>query len=335
MSATNETNSHTSGVKRNIFRKLPLTVFGATGNQGGSVINTILSNETLAAKYRLRAVTRDVTSSSAKTLAARGCAVVQANMYDVPSFQAAVQGSYAVFAMTNYYDSTVMSQENEVRQGKNVADACKWASVRHFIFSTVPSGSKTSGGSIANLQHFHSKAEVSDYIEEIKKDSNMITTHYLPAVFMDIVTVHTVRGPDGTLTCITAMDPAVTLWPLIDIRADTGKWVASILEAGEAADGARVQAVGEWLRIPEIMRQFSKALGREVRYQHVSEEEYDANVPETLKGYHELSTTMLFVQDYGKGMEEKQYELGDKWLMPGMEKTTWVEYVKHSGPWQW
>jgi NmrA-like family len=207
-----------------------------------------------------------------------------------------------------------------------------------LIFSSVPSGFKTSQGSLTKLQHFDSKAEISDYIEEIKKNSNMLTTHYLPAVFMDIVKIHTVRGPDGTPTCFSPMDPAVTLWPLIDIRADTGKWVASILEAGEAANGARVQAVGEWLRIPTIFEQMFAALGCEVRYQHLSREEYEANFPEALKGFYELSATLQFVQDYGvygKGMEKKQYELGDKWLLQGMKKTTWFEYVKNNGPWEW
>jgi uncharacterized protein YbjT (DUF2867 family) len=92
--------------------KLLLTIFGATGNQGGSVINTILSHETLAAKYHLRAVTINAASASAINLAARGCEVVEADMYNVASLQAAVHGSYAVFAMTNYYDPTVMSKEN-------------------------------------------------------------------------------------------------------------------------------------------------------------------------------------------------------------------------------
>jgi hypothetical protein len=136
----------------------------------------------------------------------------------------------------------------------------------------------------------------------------MITTHYLPAVFMDIVKVHTVRGPDGTPTCFSTRHPAVTLWPLICIQADTGKWVASILEAGEAANGARVRAVGDWLRIPEIFEQMSATLVRKVRYQHLSPEEYEANLSEALEGFNELSAMLQFVQDYGvygRGIEKR------------------------------
>jgi hypothetical protein len=46
---------------------------------------------------------------------------------------------------------------------------------------------------------------------------------------------------------------------------------------------------------------------------------------------------LQFAQDYGvygNGMEKKPYELGDEWLLPGMERTTWIEYVKNYGPWE-
>jgi hypothetical protein len=167
MPGTSENSGALNSINYKIPAKLRLTVFGATGHQGGSVINTIISHETLATKYRLRAVTRDVAIKSAMELAACGCEVVKADMYNVASLRAAVEGSYAVFAMTNYYDPTVTSQENEVRQGKKRSRRMQigWRTPPHLLYR--PSGSKTSQGSLTNLQHFDSKAEISDYIEEI------------------------------------------------------------------------------------------------------------------------------------------------------------------------
>lgn len=54
-----------------------ITVFGATGNQGGSVIRTILEDSGLSKEFRIRAVTRDVKKESAKALTAQGVEVVQ------------------------------------------------------------------------------------------------------------------------------------------------------------------------------------------------------------------------------------------------------------------
>lgn len=53
-----------------------LTVFGATGAQGGGVITTFLGNAQLKNDWVLRGVTRDVSKDSAKKLSAQGVEVV-------------------------------------------------------------------------------------------------------------------------------------------------------------------------------------------------------------------------------------------------------------------
>lgn len=53
-----------------------ITVFGATGNQGGSVIRAILEDAQLSKEFSIRAVTRDPSKPAAKELAAKGVEVV-------------------------------------------------------------------------------------------------------------------------------------------------------------------------------------------------------------------------------------------------------------------
>lgn len=53
-----------------------ITVFGATGNQGGSVIAHLLKDATLSKEYKIRAVTRDQSKPAAKALADKGCELV-------------------------------------------------------------------------------------------------------------------------------------------------------------------------------------------------------------------------------------------------------------------
>lgn len=52
------------------------TVFGSTGNQGGSVIRTILAHPQLSKAYSLRAVTRDPSKPAAVELKKLGVDVV-------------------------------------------------------------------------------------------------------------------------------------------------------------------------------------------------------------------------------------------------------------------
>lgn len=77
------------------------TVFGATGKQGGSVIDAVLRNPELSKTYRLRGVTRDPTKGNALKLKEKGVEMVAGDQNDVNSLRQAVRGSYAVFAVTN------------------------------------------------------------------------------------------------------------------------------------------------------------------------------------------------------------------------------------------
>ena len=49
-----------------------ITVFGATGNQGGSVIKEILADPVLSREFKIRAVARDTSKPAAQDLAKKG-----------------------------------------------------------------------------------------------------------------------------------------------------------------------------------------------------------------------------------------------------------------------
>jgi uncharacterized protein YbjT (DUF2867 family) len=53
-----------------------LTVFGATGVQGGSVIRAVRADPTLSKTFKIRAVTRDASKAASQALAAEGIEVV-------------------------------------------------------------------------------------------------------------------------------------------------------------------------------------------------------------------------------------------------------------------
>lgn len=53
-----------------------ITVFGATGNQGGGVVDAFLNDSKLKNDWAARGITRDVNKESSKKLAAQGVEVV-------------------------------------------------------------------------------------------------------------------------------------------------------------------------------------------------------------------------------------------------------------------
>ena len=104
-----------------------LVVFGATGNQGGSVINSVLNDPKTASEFKIRGVTRDPSKPNAKALEARGVECVAADINNKDQISAALRGAYAVFAVTNYWEK--MDAQLEIKQGKGIADAAKVKSI--------------------------------------------------------------------------------------------------------------------------------------------------------------------------------------------------------------
>ncbi|KAL8709763.1 MAG: hypothetical protein Q9220_005549 [cf. Caloplaca sp. 1 TL-2023] len=98
-------------------------VFGATGNQGGSVINSVLSDSAAANEFRIRGITRDPSKPNAQALTARGVECVTGDINDKESLKKALTGAHSVYAVTNYWEK--MDDKLEVQQGKNIADVCK------------------------------------------------------------------------------------------------------------------------------------------------------------------------------------------------------------------
>jgi uncharacterized protein YbjT (DUF2867 family) len=57
-----------------------LVVFGATGNQGGSVINSVLSDPISAEKFQVIGITRDPSKPSAVALAKKSVKLVKVEL---------------------------------------------------------------------------------------------------------------------------------------------------------------------------------------------------------------------------------------------------------------
>jgi uncharacterized protein YbjT (DUF2867 family) len=91
-----------------------ITVFGATGAQGGGVARAILSDK--SKEFTVRAVTRDVNSDKAQELARLGAEVVAANIDDRETVAKALAGAYGAYFVTFYWAH--FSPEKELEEAK-------------------------------------------------------------------------------------------------------------------------------------------------------------------------------------------------------------------------
>uniref|UniRef100_A0A452QK02 NmrA-like family domain-containing protein 1 n=1 Tax=Ursus americanus TaxID=9643 RepID=A0A452QK02_URSAM len=137
-----------------------VVVFGATGAQGGSVARTLLEDGT----FRVRVVTRDPGQKAAKELRLQGAEVVQGDQDDEASMELALIGAHAAFIVTNYWENR--SQEQEVKQGKLLADLAKRLGLHYVVYSGLENIKKLTAGRLA-AGHFDGKGEVEEYFRDI------------------------------------------------------------------------------------------------------------------------------------------------------------------------
>ncbi len=78
-----------------------VAVCGATGKQGGAVVEALLARGSQA--FAVRGIARNAASAKAKALAERGVEVVQADFDDVSSLREAFKGAYGAFLLTNFW----------------------------------------------------------------------------------------------------------------------------------------------------------------------------------------------------------------------------------------
>ena len=161
-----------------------LVVLGATGTQGGGVISHFLSTPSLSSSYRLRGLTRNPSSGSAKALAAKGVEVVSADLNNPASLTAAFEGASYIFSVTDFWSiffqpstgerakkegktTAHTAYDIELQQGKNVIDAAaKVPSLKRLIFSSLADVSMKSGGKYTHVYHFDSKGHAERYAQE-------------------------------------------------------------------------------------------------------------------------------------------------------------------------
>jgi uncharacterized protein YbjT (DUF2867 family) len=139
MTASARTGHDGQGIDR------PILVTGATGKQGGAVLRHLRTQG-----FAVRALTRDVHSPAARTLAATGVALIQGDFADRASLARALDGAYGAYAVQTPYQRGGVA--GELRQGIAFADAAKAAGIQHLVYSSLGSANRQTG-----IPHFESK----------------------------------------------------------------------------------------------------------------------------------------------------------------------------------
>jgi uncharacterized protein YbjT (DUF2867 family) len=252
-----------------------ITVFGATGAQGGGLARSILAERD--GPFAVRAVTRDTDSPAARALAAAGAEVVAADLGDAAAVARALKGAYGAYFVTFFWAH--FSPERELAEAQAMAQAAREAGLQHAVWSTLEDTRRwiplddprmpTLMGRY-KVPHFDAKGEADQYF----RDAGVPTTFLLTSFYWDNL-IHFGMGPkpgaDGTLEFVLPMGGA----KLPGIAAeDIGRCAHGVFRRGSEFVGRAVGIAGGQLSGAEMAAALARALGREVRHLDVPPEVY-------------------------------------------------------------
>ncbi len=304
-----------------------IAVTGATGAQGGSLVRALLAD--VNRRFAVRALTRHIDSDKAKALAALGAEVVAADLDDEASLARAFAGAHGAYCVTNYWEH--FSPEKELAQAGALARAAKTAGVRHAVWSTLEDTRKwvpLSDDRMPTLMgkykvpHFDAKGEANGLFVAAGVPTTFLYTSFYWDNFI-YFGMGPKRGADGVLAITFPMGSG----RLSGIAAeDIGRCAAGVFAAGDVHIGKSVGVAGEHLSCAAMAAAFSRALGREVRYNDVPPEVYRGF---GFPGADDLGNMFQFYRDFERDFVAARSIDVARRLNPSLQDfATWLERNK-------
>lgn len=308
-----------------------IAVVGATGAQGGGLLEAILNDP--SKEFIARAITRNKNSDKAKDLTDKGAEVVEADLADKASLQKAFEGAYGSYCVTFFWDH--FSVEKELESARNMAEAAKSAGIKHLIWSTLEDTRKwvpLNDDRMPTLQgkykvpHFDGKGEANSFFENSGVPYTLLYTSFYWDNFIYFGSGPQ-RGPDGEL--------AIT-FPIGEKKmpgiasVDIGKCALGIFKAGAKYQGKSIGISGEHLTGQQMAKAFTKILGTTVKYNSVPPEVYRSF---DFPGADDLGNMFQFKADFEEDFcGARDPEVARK-LNPELQSfNTWLERNKHKIP---
>ncbi|KAL6234544.1 hypothetical protein BDW75DRAFT_162802 [Aspergillus navahoensis] len=250
-------------------------VCGATGTQGSAVISNIQKHHPAT---KIRGIARDPSSERSRFLQDAGMTLFQGDFDDEDSLRTAMAGCAALFLnlMPTLADIT-----QEFAQASRILRVAKEVGVHHVVYSS---------GLVKNHERRKywdptsfvakivlSKNKVEDAVRNagfkhytIIRPGNFMTNFLAPYVYQQYPGL---AERDEFTTAFTRD----TIIPMIDPN-DIGKFGAAALMDPERFHGKEIAIVSELLALDEILASLSKATGRELKVNYMSQEDIDAQM---------------------------------------------------------
>lgn len=236
-----------------------ILVFGATGQQGGSVADALLK-----AGWSVRAMVRDLASQKSTALRVAGVETVQGDFNDAASLRAAMDGVHGVFSVQPSSPGGTVTDDDEIRFGSAIADLAQACGVAHLVYSSVASVEAGVG-----LGHFESKFKIETHIATLPLNATIIR----PASFMEMLVMPGFGLDSGHFNFFMQPDQPMGVLAVRDI----GLCVAAIFADPARFAGSTLELAGDIVTGQDLATLFSDAAGYTITYSRFPDEVLAAN----------------------------------------------------------
>ena len=232
-------------------RLLTVLVTGATGQQGGAVARTLLQRG-----HHVLALTRDVTSHKAQELVKLGAQVETGDFEDPERLEQLMSGVDTVYAMATPFGEEGL--EGEVRHGRHLVDAAKFARVRHFVYSSVAGADQAT-----DVPHFETKHAVEQHL----RSGALPYTILAPVFFMEnfLGPLFAQRLHEGVLALPMPAHQGLQMVALLDLAA----FSVRVMEDSESFLGRRIEVASDEVTGEQAAALISYVGGHKLRYEEV------------------------------------------------------------------
>jgi uncharacterized protein YbjT (DUF2867 family) len=228
-------------------------VIGATGTQGGAVVEHLRSGE--HGQFEVHGMTRDPDSGRARELAARGVPVVRGDLMDRQTLIPLLQDVDAVFGMTDYWAAG--GKESEFQQGNNLVEAAVEADLDHFVFSSIENCDAQPGVPLVDVKYD---------IEQVLRERDVPTTILRAHNFMQNFEKQRERILSERAVAL-ALDEGVSL-RYVDVD-DIDAVAAEALARPDDYTGRTLELAGDEHTLESMAAVFSDVVGSDIRPDHV------------------------------------------------------------------
>ncbi|KAI0378931.1 NAD(P)-binding protein [Hypomontagnella monticulosa] len=239
-------------------------ITGATGKQGGAVINALLKAN---ANFEILALTRDAQSASAKRLQQKSPKIkmVTGNM-DAPDniFAKAKEVTktpvWGVFSVQTAIGGGANHRTEEV-QGKALIDASIKNGVKHFVYSSVDRCGDKSDQNPTDIPHFISKHNIEQHLYAKTKKGEMDWTVLRPVAFFENLTPD-FFGKIFTTSYKIVLEKNRKLQLIT--TGDIGFFAAQALMNPEEYKGKKISLAGDELTFDEFQAIYKEKTGEDL-----------------------------------------------------------------------